>query len=105
MSQQQQQEQRIFANGLFVKTQPTSYGDIIKLSVKVEDFITFLKDNQTENGWVSIDLLKKKVIDDKNRTHTPVLNNWVPNGANSTGTLKQAPVVASSGDDSEDLPF
>jgi hypothetical protein len=102
---QQQQEQRIFANGLFVKTQPTTYGDIIKLSVKVEDFIEFLKSNQTENGWVSIDLLKKKVIDDKNRTHTPVLNNWVPNGANSNGALKQAPVLANAGDDLDDLPF
>jgi len=102
---QQQQEQRIFANGLFVKTQPTTYGDIIKLSVKVEDFIEFLKSNQTENGWVSIDLLKKKVIDDKNRTHTPVLNNWVPNSGNSTSTFKQAPIILAASGEDDDLPF
>jgi hypothetical protein len=93
---------RIFANGLFVKSQKTNYGDIIKLSIKVEDFITFLNTNKTENGWISVDLLQKKAVDDKGRTHTPVLNNWIPNGGANTGSKTPVSVTA---DESSDLPF
>lgn len=95
-----EQKDRVFANGMFVKSQSTQYGDIIKLSIKVEDFINFLKGNQTENGWVSVDLLQKKSIDEKGRSHTPVLNNWVPNGG---GQAKQA-IPSNVGAD-DDLPF
>ena len=93
---------KTFANGMFVKSQKTNYGDIIKLSIKVEDFITFLNTNKTENGWISVDLLQKKAVDDKGRTHTPVLNNWIPNGGANTGSKTPVNVTA---DDDSGLPF
>lgn len=97
-----EQKEKIFANGMFVKSQPTNYGDIIKLSIKVEDFVSFLNANKTDSGWVSVDLLQKKTVDEKGRTHTPVLNNWTPNGANNNAVNKQ-PV--SLNDDDSGLPF
>lgn len=89
-----EQQQKVYVNGMFIKTQKTNFGDIIKLSVKADDVIQFLKDNQS-NGWVSIDLLQKKQVDDKGRTHTAVLNNWVP---------KTQPAQELAQSDS-DLPF
>ena len=88
---------KVYVNGMFVKTQQTNYGDIIKLSVKADDVIEFLKTNQ-QNGWVSIDLLQKREPDEKGRTHTAVLNNWVAGGAKPV-SAQQAPVSDS------DLPF
>lgn len=88
------QQEKVYVNGMFVKTQKTTFGDIIKISIKVEDVVKFLNDN-SNNGWVDIDLLQKKQVDDKGRTHTAVLNNWKPNKA-------AAPV--SQAQDS-DLPF
>ena len=79
---------------MFVKTQKTTFGDIIKISIKVEDVVKFLQDN-SNNGWCDIDLLQKKQIDEKGRTHTAVLNNWKPNKA------AVAPVSVGA----DDLPF
>lgn len=92
-----QKEAKVYVNGMFVKTQKTNFGDIIKLSIKAEDVINFLNDNQ-QNGWVSIDLLQKREADDKGRTHTAVLNNWTPNtnGAKTGFTAKKV---------ESDLPF
>lgn len=89
---------KVYVNGMFVKTQQTNYGDIIKMSIKADDVIEFLKTNQ-QNGWVSIDLLQKREPDEKGRTHTAVLNNWVA-GSNQ----KSAPIAAAPVSDS-DLPF
>lgn len=90
-----QQNEKVYVNGMFVKTQKTTFGDIIKISVKVEDVVKFLQDN-SNNGWCDIDLLQKKQVDEKGRTHTAVLNNWKPN--KTASTVSQA----SGGDD---LPF
>jgi len=73
-----QQNEKVYVNGMFVKTQKTTFGDIIKISIKVEDVVNFLKDN-SNNGWCDIDLLQKKQVDEKGRTHTAVLNTWKPN--------------------------
>ena len=93
----EQKQEKVYVNGLFVKTQKTNFGDIIKLSVKAEDVIKFLNDNQ-QNGWVSIDLLQKREADDKGRTHTAVLNNWTPNTGSSA-----KPTYAQKAE--SDLPF
>ena len=46
-----------FVKGLRVKTQPTQYGEIIKLGVNMEEF----KQNPVnERGYVNIDILTSK---------------------------------------------
>ena len=35
-----QQNEKVYVNGMFVKTQKTTFGDIIKISVKVETINT-----------------------------------------------------------------
>lgn len=55
-----QQAEKKFVDGLFIKTVETQYGGIDKLSFKVEQFIEFLKENQNDRGYVNIDILEKR---------------------------------------------
>ncbi len=49
-----------YANGLFAKKiEFQNGGTITKLSIKVDDFVSFLEEN-AENGWVNLDLKVKK---------------------------------------------
>lgn len=96
----EQQKQKVYVNGMFIKTQNTAYGEIIKLSCKVEDVVKFLQEHQN-NGWIDIDFLRKKEIDEKGRSHTAVLNDWKPTGqkaAQPAPALSEAPTM-------DDLPF
>lgn len=51
---------KIFADGLFVKSVETQYGEIIKLDIKKEPFIEFLLKHVNDAGYVNIDILSKK---------------------------------------------
>lgn len=94
-----EQKQKTYVNGVFVKTQKTNFGDIIKLSCKVDDVVAFLQQH-SNNGWVDIDLLQKKEIDAKGRTHTAVLNDWKPSGQPAA-----KPAQLQAVEDDNDLPF
>lgn len=96
----EQQKQKVYVNGMFIKTQQTNYGPIIKISCKAEEVIKFLQENQN-NGWVDIDLLQKKEVDEKGRTHTAVLNDWKPTGQKPA----MAPSQSFAAPVSDDLPF
>lgn len=52
--------EKVYANGLTGKIQETKFGNVTKLSIKVDDFISFLKEHENENGWVAVDLLNKR---------------------------------------------
>ena len=49
-----------FIDGLFIETKTTQYGEITKLSFKVDKFKTFINENQNENGYVNVDILTNK---------------------------------------------
>lgn len=48
---------KIFIDGLFVKSVETKYGGIIKLDIKKEPFIEFLSKHVNDAGYVNIDIL------------------------------------------------
>ena len=49
-----------YANGLFAKKiEFQNGGSMTKLSIKVDDFVSFLEENE-QNGWVNLDLKTKK---------------------------------------------
>ena len=87
---------KVFAEGLSAKEVVTKFGSILKLNIKVEDFVKFLEDNQS-NGWVNIDLLEKKDKVEGKPTHYGVLNTFAPK--------PQGVSAYSSNDDGGDLPF
>lgn len=71
--------EKVYANGVFFKQVETSFGNIIKASISVEDFKQFLDDN-ADNGWVNIDILERKEVSDKGHSHYGVLNTFKPKG-------------------------
>jgi len=52
--------EKVFAEGLFVDVKETEYGEIIKLSIKKEQFIDFLLVNVNDAGYVNIDILTNR---------------------------------------------
>jgi hypothetical protein len=53
-------ENTTFADGMIFKTSDNQPDFVVgKLSVKVDDFIKFLKSNE-KKGWVNLDILKGK---------------------------------------------
>lgn len=65
-----------FADGLIFKRPRPKSPEFVKghLSVKVNEFVDFLKANDN-NGWVNLDLLVSK---DKTKLYF-ILNEWKPN--------------------------
>ena len=64
--------EKVFAEWLILKSIDTQYGELQKLSVKVEEFKTFL-DTYDTNWWVNLNLKKS-------REWKPYieLDTWVP---------------------------
>lgn len=74
-----------FAKGVIVKTQPTQYGEIIKLGINLEEF----KQNPfNERGYVNIDIFTSK-----NGNKYAKINDFKSGGENLTPT------------DEEEIPF
>jgi hypothetical protein len=55
-------EDKIFAQGLIVKSPSENAPDFIKykLSIKTEEFTKFLEDHTKPDGWVNLDLKESK---------------------------------------------
>jgi len=54
------QNSKVFPDGFIVKKQGTTYGDIIKVSIKADEFGKFVKAHKDENGWINIDILENR---------------------------------------------
>ncbi len=54
------ENEKKFVTGLWIETKHTQYGEVIKQSIKVDDFIKFLNENRNEKGYVNIDILNKR---------------------------------------------
>lgn len=80
---------KVFTQGMIIKTVETKYGEIKKLSFKVDEFKGFL-DTHDNNGWVNIDLLKNREWKEYS-----ILNEW----------KKEEKEAPSSDISVEDLPF
>jgi len=99
---------KIFANGLIVKERHPKTPDyvICNLSVKVEEFIQTLKDNES-NGWVNV-----KVLVAKSGKPYAEIDTWQPTqGDHAKQGMAQAkaaaePVKDFAGfDDMDSIPF
>ena len=53
-------DQKTFADGLFIKRIETKYGEMEKLSFKVEDFKGFLDEHSNEQGFVNVNVKVSK---------------------------------------------
>lgn len=81
------QKQNKLANGMFVREHTFKTGTkVINLSIKAADFYQFMKNNITPadrqgHTWLNLKLIPNKTIGDNKLSHTPILNEYIPNNA------------------------
>jgi len=94
---------KVYADGLSAKIQQAPFGEVMRLSIKSEDFIKCLISNTQENGWVTIDVMKKQNAEEGKNTHYGVFNTWKPNSNGVNGS--ESVSSKSSNKEDDDLPF
>ena len=72
------------AKGMFVREHTFDSGTkILNVSINVADFCSFVGDNMNVdskgNQWVNLKLIPNKNVGDNKLSHTPILNDYVPN--------------------------
>jgi hypothetical protein len=69
--------EKVFAKGLYAKAKNEKAPAFVKgsLSIKVEDFITFLNEHKNDAGYVNLDLLENKTDPSK---WSATLNDFKP---------------------------
>lgn len=96
---------KIYADGLFLKSVKTQYGIIIKANIKVSEFTNFLKQHVNENDFVSIDILERKEPSDKGHTHYSVLNQFKPTKSENKENNVELSNTSNTVQENDDLPF
>lgn len=91
--------EKTFTKGIFTEVKETKYGNIIKQSIRVDDFIPFLYANKNDKGYVNIDTLNGK-----NGKLYSVLNEYVPKEQYKPET-QQPNLSESINANDSDLPF
>lgn len=85
------------------KARETQYGQIIKLGIKVDDFIAFARKHVNERGYLNLDIMPRKEVGQYGDTHSVALDDYVK------GSGKAAPRPAgydhSAMPDDSEIPF
>ena len=87
-------------NGMIIKPAHPNAPDFVKcsISVKVDEFITYLKLNDN-NGWVNLDMLKSK----EGKLYVK-LNDWKPDNQQDYSP-KTDPAHKTTAFEDSDIPF
>jgi hypothetical protein len=93
-------EEKKYVNGIVIKERVfDNGGSQLKMSVKVEDFISQLKEI-SDNGWANLIISKRKEASDTGVTHYVKVDTWKPDPNKSRATAPKKEVVEDDG-----LPF
>ncbi len=94
-------EEKKYVNGIVIKERVfDNGGSQLKMSIKVEDFISQLKE-VSDNGWANLIISKRKEASDTGVTHYVKVDTWKPD-PNKVGSPKSAPAKQEA---ENDLPF
>ena len=98
-----QNDDKVFGEGIFFKTKENAPDFVLgAVSIKVDEFIVFLKDN-VKKGWVNMDLKESK-----GGKHYFQVDTWEPkpkaDAPEEPAKVKAKPKVAPPSED-VDLPF
>jgi hypothetical protein len=96
-----QQEEKIFADGFSFKRNEKAPNFVVgRLSLKVDDAIAFMKENQ-KNGWVNLNIKTAR-----SGNHYVELDTFDPKGGSAAAPAPKAKAKqAEPEDDGEGLPF
>jgi|TARA_B110000908_G_C10197597_1_gene423743 hypothetical protein len=88
-----------YVNGMIIKEKTFDNGGTqLKLSIKVEDFLTQIKE-LVDDGWVNLIVTRRKEPSDTGITHYSYVDTWKPKNT----SLKDKVVKIAQPED--DLPF
>jgi hypothetical protein len=95
------QDDKIFGEGIFFKQKDNAPSFVMgAVSIKVDEFIVFLKDN-VKKGWVNLDLKESK-----GGKHYFQLDTWEPNPNMAKDKPKaKAKAKVSAPVDTDEIPF
>ena len=85
------------------KARETQYGEIIKLGIKVDDFIAFARKHVNERGYLNLDISRRKEPGTYGDTHSVALDDYVK-GSGQTAPSTQG-YDHSQPVDGSDIPF
>ena len=95
-----QNDDKIFGEGIYFKQKDNAPSFVMgAVSIKVDEFIVFLKDN-VKKGWVNLDLKESK-----GGKHYFQLDTWEPNPKMAAATPKVAAKVTVAPVDTDEIPF
>lgn len=97
--------EKIYADGMFIKSVPTTFGHILKVNIKVSDFTNFLEQHVNQNDFVTVDILERKTVSDKGHTHYAVLNEFKPKTESEVSVNENLQNEQKKEDDLDGLPF
>ena len=69
-------DKKTFINGIYVREKEFEWGSIHNVAINVESFIEELSKYETTNGYVFINLNKRKEASDKGLTHYTTLDDY-----------------------------
>jgi hypothetical protein len=84
-----------YLNGIILKSKETQYGQLLTGSIKVDELIKELQQNQ-DKGWVNITIKERRTPSEKGVTHSVEIDTWKP--------TQQASATPAYAEDN-DLPF
>lgn len=82
-------EQKVYANSMWFEEKTFSDGgSILKVNIKADELVKFLKENKNEDGYVKLVISKKKTIEEGKSTHYAYLDTWQPTNKSQAVTTK-----------------
>jgi hypothetical protein len=97
-----------WANGMIITEKETQYGILLKVGIKVDEFIEWLQSLEVnEKGFVNLDMGPRKDGDRWNAWE----NDYKPDAKKTSSrkpappTTKRKPAPVAQQDDGDDLPF
>jgi len=99
--------EKTYVKGIVLKNKDTSFGSVLKVSLKLDEFATFVKANKKANGWINFDILPRKETSEKGETHYAVLDTWKPTngrGDSKPASKPQSKPVAKKKPEADEFP-
>ena len=101
-----ERKQKVYVPKSKAKSQQTTFGDVIKLGFHADSLIAFIKEHQNDRGYINLDVVPRREVDQYGNSHSVQLNDWTPNkdGQQAAAPAKAKPASEPQQDTSE-IPF
>ena len=105
-----EQKQVVYVPGSSAKQLTTSFGEVIRVSFKVEDLGKFCKEHKNEKGYINFEVAPRKTPSQYGDTHSVKLDSWEPKPKDGQAAATSAPAKTTNAPEKttvapDDIPF